>query len=181
MELSPEDIRKDKGKILPPDFKIYIFFDNFCDTCRPEKTEIEDLCEACKTELGPGIIQEWTEVRNIIYEHDYPDREDAEKLLTGVDPELEAATLKTVLKFSPSYYRFWNSDELKKTAEQLELEKKNSLERKKTQSKIGKCVPIVPATRRDSQREVSFPVLEKSDDDDNDLAPIDSVGSDSSE
>jgi hypothetical protein len=94
MELSPEDIRKDKGKILPPDFKIYIFFDNFCDICRPETTEIEDLCEECKKELGPGIIKEWKEVRDIIYNHDYPNRELAEKLLCGVDPELEALTLK---------------------------------------------------------------------------------------
>jgi phosphatidylinositol-3,4,5-trisphosphate 3-phosphatase/dual-specificity protein phosphatase PTEN len=30
MELSPEDIRKDNGKILPDDFKIYIFFEDFC-------------------------------------------------------------------------------------------------------------------------------------------------------
>lgn len=56
MELSPEDIRKDKGKLLPQEFKIYIFFDNFCLTCRPEKTAIEDLCAACKQELGPKII-----------------------------------------------------------------------------------------------------------------------------
>jgi phosphatidylinositol-3,4,5-trisphosphate 3-phosphatase/dual-specificity protein phosphatase PTEN len=41
MELSPEDIRKDKGKIIPNDFKIFIFFDNFCSKCSPDKTEIE--------------------------------------------------------------------------------------------------------------------------------------------
>jgi len=74
MELSPEDIRKDKGKILPQDFKIYIFFDNFCDTCRPEKTEIEDLCVDCKKEIGPSILKEWIQVRDIIYKHDYPRR-----------------------------------------------------------------------------------------------------------
>ena len=44
MELSPEDIRKDNGKILPPDFKIYIKFEDFCQTCNSYKTEIEDLC-----------------------------------------------------------------------------------------------------------------------------------------
>ena len=93
MELSPEDIRKDKGKILPQDFKIYIFFDNFCETCRPEKTEIEDLCANCKLELGPSIIQEWITVRDIIYKHDYPGRDKAEILLRGVDQELERTTL----------------------------------------------------------------------------------------
>jgi len=29
-ELSPEDIRKDKDSILPKDFGITIFFDDFC-------------------------------------------------------------------------------------------------------------------------------------------------------
>lgn len=30
MELSPEDIRKDKGKIIPEKFIVYIFFEDFC-------------------------------------------------------------------------------------------------------------------------------------------------------
>ena len=30
MELSPEDIRKDKGKVIPRDFIVYIHFDDFC-------------------------------------------------------------------------------------------------------------------------------------------------------
>ena len=30
MELSPEDIRKDRGRILPNDFKVFIFFDDYC-------------------------------------------------------------------------------------------------------------------------------------------------------
>ena len=47
MQLSPEDIRKDKDKVLSPDFKIFIFFQNFCDVCDPYSTEIEDLCEKC--------------------------------------------------------------------------------------------------------------------------------------
>lgn len=112
MELSPEDIRKDKGKTIPNDFKVYIFFDNFCDKCKPESTEIEDMCDTCKTEIGPSLLNDWIEVRNIIYEHDNPDREIAEKLLPGVDPVLEANTLKTKLQFNPDYYRFWNEFEL---------------------------------------------------------------------
>jgi hypothetical protein len=47
MELSPEDIRKDKGKILQNDFKIYIKFEDFCEKCNPHTTEIHDLCEMC--------------------------------------------------------------------------------------------------------------------------------------
>lgn len=78
MELSPEDIRKDKGKILPQDFKVFIFFDNFCNECSPDKTEIEDLCQMCKKELGPQLLKEWVEVRDIIYKHDYPGRKEAE-------------------------------------------------------------------------------------------------------
>ena len=52
MELSPEDIRKDKGKILPPDFVVFIKFEDFWDKCSPHTTEIDDLCNLCKTELG---------------------------------------------------------------------------------------------------------------------------------
>jgi len=44
MELSPEDIRKDKNKVIPEDFMIYIHFENICDVCNPYETEIEDLC-----------------------------------------------------------------------------------------------------------------------------------------
>jgi hypothetical protein len=47
MELSPEDIRKDKGKILPADFVIYIKFEDFCDKCSPHTTEINNLCSLC--------------------------------------------------------------------------------------------------------------------------------------
>lgn len=56
MQLSPEDIRKDKGKILPKEFLIYIFFDDFCFDCNHYTTEIADLCPKCVKELGPEII-----------------------------------------------------------------------------------------------------------------------------
>lgn len=52
MNLSPEDIRKDKGKVLPHDFTIYVFFEDFCKTCNSYDTEIEDLCDTCKHEIG---------------------------------------------------------------------------------------------------------------------------------
>jgi hypothetical protein len=72
MQLSPEDIRKDGGKIIPADFKIYIFFDDFCLDCNPHRTEVADLCEKCKNELGPTIIQQWTEVKSITDAHTFP-------------------------------------------------------------------------------------------------------------
>jgi len=56
MELSPEDIRKDNGKIIPNDFKIYIFFEDFCDVCNPYTTELANLCPKCVKELGPEVI-----------------------------------------------------------------------------------------------------------------------------
>jgi C2 domain of PTEN tumour-suppressor protein len=56
MELSPEDIRKDNGKTLPNDFKIYIFFEDFCEVCNPYTTELADLCPNCVKELGPEVI-----------------------------------------------------------------------------------------------------------------------------
>ena len=45
MELSPEDIRKDNGKVIPNNFIVYIFFEDFCQTCNPYTTEIIDLCD----------------------------------------------------------------------------------------------------------------------------------------
>ena len=84
MQLSPEDIRKDKGKILDKEFKIYIFFDDFCFDCNPHRTEIADLCEKCKKELGPDIIKQWLEVKKIIDEHDFPGQDIGRKLLPGI-------------------------------------------------------------------------------------------------
>ena len=84
MQLSPEDIRKDKDKILPKDFKIYIFFEDFCQKCNPHKTEIADICAKCKNELGPQIIQQWTEVKKITDAHCYPTVEQGRKWLAGV-------------------------------------------------------------------------------------------------
>ena len=52
MELSPEDIRKDKEK-LANDFRVYIFFEDFCTTCNSYKTELNNLCRRCRDELGP--------------------------------------------------------------------------------------------------------------------------------
>lgn len=52
MELSPEDIRKDKEK-LAKDFRVYIFFEDFCTDCNSYKTELNNLCRRCRDELGP--------------------------------------------------------------------------------------------------------------------------------
>lgn len=93
MELSPEDIRKDKGKVLPNDFKVYIFFDDFCTKCSPLHTEMKDLCETCKLELGDHLLHEWNSVHDIINRHTYPKKEEAEKLLPNVDPDLLEKTL----------------------------------------------------------------------------------------
>ena len=72
MELSPEDIRKDKGKILPNEFKVYIFFEDFCEVCNPYTTELTHLCTNCVDELGIDIINEWVTCKTIIDTHDYP-------------------------------------------------------------------------------------------------------------
>jgi len=89
MELSPEDIRKDKGKILPSNFKIFIFFDDYCKRCNSEYTSIDDLCKKCTKTLGRETIEEWRTVKEILDKHDYPDVQTARKYLTNVDPELE--------------------------------------------------------------------------------------------
>lgn len=40
MELSPEDIRKDKDKKIPKNFRMRIYFKDFCKRCTP-RTEID--------------------------------------------------------------------------------------------------------------------------------------------
>lgn len=55
-ELSPEDIRKDKDKKIPKDFKLRLYFTDFCDTCSSYDTEIKDLCEKCKEEIGEEAL-----------------------------------------------------------------------------------------------------------------------------
>lgn len=100
-------------------------------------------------------------------------------MLSGVDPELEQQTLNTQLQFNPDYYRFWNETELNKTEEQLQQEKKNSLE-KDEDSIDGKRRPIVPFERRNSQKVILFPFTEPVQVKENLLAPIDEDGSFSS-
>ena len=63
MELSPEDIRKDKNRVIPENFIVYIHFEDFCNSCNPYETEIEDLCQRCRTEIGEETIQEWQTVK----------------------------------------------------------------------------------------------------------------------
>lgn len=87
MQLSPEDIRKDKGKMIPEDFKVYVFFDDFCIDCNPHRTEIEELCEKCRHELGPDIISQWREVKQLTDHHDFPSVEQGRKLLAGVSQQ----------------------------------------------------------------------------------------------
>lgn len=100
-------------------------------------------------------------MRDIIYNHDYPDRKIAEVMLRGVDPELEKFTLERPLQFNPEYYRFWNEEELKKTDEELQAEKRDSLENK-DKPEEGIKRPSIPFDRRTSQRVLSFPVMESS-------------------
>ena len=105
MELSPEDIRKDKNKIIPEDFIVYIHFEDFCTVCSPYQTEIEDLCDACKAEIGEETLAEWRYVKQVMAEHDFPDEARARAYLPNVDPNLMNYTLGTHLQFNSDYYR----------------------------------------------------------------------------
>ena len=112
MELSPEDIRKDGGKILPQDFRIYIFFDDFCTVCNPYETELEDLCEMCKNEIGPEILKQWFDVREICLKHNFPSMLDGQRLLPFDDQDVIRDLLSRRLQFNPDYYRIQNPKEL---------------------------------------------------------------------
>ena len=72
MELSPEDIRKDKNKIIPADFMVYIFFDDICQQCNPYETELYDLCENCVCVIGEETLNEWRSVKEVMANHDFP-------------------------------------------------------------------------------------------------------------
>ena len=124
MELSPEDIRKDNGKIIPNDFIVYIFFEDFCSTCNPFLTEIEDLCDMCKAEIGEQTLQEWLQVKQIFAEHDFPTDEKARQLLPNLSPKILDEVAERQLKFNPNYYRIWTPEELDKD-EQEEIDDKD--------------------------------------------------------
>lgn len=112
MQLSPEDIRKDKGKILAKEFKIYIFFDEFCQNCNPYRTEIEDLCPMCKEELGPEIIDQWRQCKQICDNHFFPTVEQGRKMLPGVPQSRIDELVQTKLQFNPDYYRIIDLEQL---------------------------------------------------------------------
>ena len=105
MELSPEDIRKDKGKVIPNDFVLYLQFEDFCQVCDPHKTEIDELCDSCVTELGSENINAWQCVKKITDSHSYPTLEQGKQYLPGVDLQRYDELLKTELKFNTDYYR----------------------------------------------------------------------------
>ena len=75
MELSPEDIRKDKNKVIPEDFIVYIHFEDYCNVCNPYETEIDDLCTQCKAVIGEATLNEWRTVKEILERHDFPGAE----------------------------------------------------------------------------------------------------------
>ena len=107
MELSPEDIRKDKNRVIPENFIVYIHFEDFCNICNPYETEIEDLCQRCRTEIGEETIHEWQTVKQIMAQHDFPDQETGRRLLPNVDPQLMETTMNKELQFNPNYYRIY--------------------------------------------------------------------------
>ena len=162
MELSPEDIRKDKNKQIPADFIVYIFFEDFCSICNPYETEIEDLCDRCKNEIGEATLKEWIDVKKIMSEHDFPAEETARRLLPNVDPELMRTTLETPLQFNPNYYRIYTPEEILALDENREEEIKQK---------------VVVTGRRASQFPLNFPV--RPDQINNDLlSPMNAVATD---
>ena len=73
MELSPEDIRKDKNKVIPAEFLVYITFEDVFTDSNPYETEIEDLSPHCQETIGEETLNEWRTAKDIIDHHDFPD------------------------------------------------------------------------------------------------------------
>ena len=56
-EISPEKVKK--KKILPDDFMMYIWLEDFCKVCDPYKTTLDELCKECISELGTNELFRW--------------------------------------------------------------------------------------------------------------------------
>lgn len=71
MELSPEDIRKDKGKVLSPDFTVYLWFEDYCTNgCSRLRTlDTSKLCTVCKPLIGEDVIQQFESMRKVLDNH----------------------------------------------------------------------------------------------------------------
>jgi len=127
------------NKIILPDFKINLFFDDFCLDCNPHTTELVDLCEKCKNELGPTILQQWAEVKSICDDHTYPKVEQGRKMLSGVPEDHINKLLSTQLQFNPDYYRILDLTTVEEESkdEMTERLAANRYERKNTQPKLN--------------------------------------------
>ena len=67
-EISPENNHKD-FKQFPDDFWIEVLFDDFCQTCKPHITPIEDLCMECKA-CNAEEIRHWKTSYEILDRHE---------------------------------------------------------------------------------------------------------------
>ena len=144
MQLSPEDIRK--SSVLSKEFKVYIFFDDYCLDCSSYRTEISELCAKCKEGLGAQVLQQWQEVKSITDQHCFPTLKQGRELLHSVPQSRLDLLLKTQLQFNPNYYRI------------VDLQKLSEEEEKDDQQygidARGADVPI----RKDTQPKLEFPV-----------------------
>jgi len=87
MELSPEDIRKDKDKKISRGFKLKLYFKDFCKKCNPITTPIANLCPACVAEMGPATLNQWKSVTAIMNRHDFPTLEKGAELVPFDEPD----------------------------------------------------------------------------------------------
>ena len=130
---------------------MYIIFSDFCDKCNPYRTEIADMCEICKNELGPDIIQQWCEVKEIRDCHFFPTLEQSREFLPGVDPILYQNLLKTRLKHNPDYYRI---------KDLTKLDEQNNMEEKKENYGFDALIQNDTRPRGITQPKLSFPLTE---------------------
>ena len=97
MELSPEDIRKDKNKVIPAEFLVYLTFEDVFIDSNPYETEIEDLSPQCQETIGEATLNEWRTAKEIIANHDFPDEARARQMLPNVDENLLQSRLVSQL------------------------------------------------------------------------------------
>lgn len=78
-KISPDSVSVSKK--FHDDFKITLYFSNYCKVgCDPERS-VEELCSRCKTKME-STLEEWDVINKIKSDHSpYPHKEFGEKVL----------------------------------------------------------------------------------------------------
>jgi len=61
--VDPDAVQKDPR--ISPQFKIKLYFKNFCNKCDAGKP-LDELCKRCITNMGVEEVKTWRDIKNIL-------------------------------------------------------------------------------------------------------------------